>query len=306
MIVHEGVRQYSREWWELRLGLPTASRFSSIITDKTMKPSGSIPSLIADLLMEQQTAKPSDYREGDDDQVHGYDTAGNPWTERGSDVEAKARIWYQLEHGVDVEQVGFITNDAGTAGCSPDGMADDRRRGLEIKCRSAKYHLRIVLGFDSIADVQQVQGSMWVTGLDRWDAVAFCPGLPSAVEIHYRNPAWQAAFDKAFRQFEAQLKDARERFDRIEGDVVVSNNLAALFSAALQKKPTRPNPLSIDTLADFGRALDFCSEHELLSATDVLRCIEDVYAEDWESVRGMIDYCTRLIEQQLEVTNGDA
>jgi hypothetical protein len=52
--------------------------------------------------------------------------------ERGLIVEAEAADWYEFDHDVTVQRVGFITDDDHTMGCSPDRLVGDEGL-LEIK-----------------------------------------------------------------------------------------------------------------------------------------------------------------------------
>src|SRR5215472_2423599 len=52
--------------------------------------------------------------------------------ERGLIVEADAADWYEFDHDVTVQRVGFITDDAHAVGCSPDRLVGDDGL-LEIK-----------------------------------------------------------------------------------------------------------------------------------------------------------------------------
>ena len=54
------------------------------------------------------------------------------WMLRGTELEPEARSFYEFETGATVTEVGFITNDDGTAGCSPDGLIDESV-GWEVK-----------------------------------------------------------------------------------------------------------------------------------------------------------------------------
>ena len=72
------VTQGSEQWKEARLGIPTASRFGSIITPKTMKPSSQADGYIAELVAEWILGQPLD----------GVQTE---WMERGSVLEQPGR-----------------------------------------------------------------------------------------------------------------------------------------------------------------------------------------------------------------------
>ena len=47
---------------------------------------------------------------------------GNKHTDRGTELEDPARRLYEFSRAVVVDEVGFITDDAKTYGCSPDGL----------------------------------------------------------------------------------------------------------------------------------------------------------------------------------------
>lgn len=313
-MIYADIEQYSREWWARRLGIPTASRFGSILTEKTRKPSSSQVGLVADLLVERESGRPSDYREGlDDEQLYGYERDGTPWMKRGSEVEDEARRWYGLQTGRRLVEVGFVTHETEEAGCSPDGLVlrggvdpvgelpnDAIVRGAEIKCRSAKHHKRILLGDEAIADVTQVQGSMWVTGASVWDAVAYCPGQPGRIVTCYRDPSWMAAWDSAWSLFRGRMKDAEEAIARIEGDVQLDSNLAEVFDRAFKKKATKPCPFTGPELSEFRQGVERALALDIMDANDVLAIVNDLWAEDWDSVGGMVEYVERALETTVK------
>jgi len=111
MIIHD-VKQNSEEWYSLRLGRPTASNFSKIITS-TGTPSASASTLMNELLAEWYVGKTVDQWEGND------------WTIRGNELEPEARKLYSFITGNDVEEVGFCTMKSILTGASPDGLVSD-------------------------------------------------------------------------------------------------------------------------------------------------------------------------------------
>ena len=157
------VEQGSEEWRTLRLGIPTASMFHRIISPARLEPSAQRHRYLAELLVELQTGRP-------------YDMAATSWMGRGTRLEDEARKFYEFSTGVDVELVGFITNDAGTLGGSPDGLvgADGM---VEIKCRSAARHIEVLMGTVERVSATQVQGLLWLTGRAWCDVVHYCPGM---------------------------------------------------------------------------------------------------------------------------------
>ncbi len=105
MIIHN-VQQGSPEWLTLRSGIPTASRFSDIIT-KSGKPSQSSERYMYTLLAERLMGHP-------------IAEHMSMWQQRGSQLEADAIRFYELQVDADTEPIGFVTSDDGRYGASPD------------------------------------------------------------------------------------------------------------------------------------------------------------------------------------------
>jgi hypothetical protein len=171
MKIHQ-VQQNSPEWYALRIGRPTASEFSSIVTSAG-EPSKSRSGYAKTLAAELFAGRPVDKWQG------------NQWTDRGHELEAQAIAYYEFLHDVDVERVGFITDDAETVGCSPDGLVGDRG-GVEVKSLKAERHIEVLEFFRkhnrAPSDyIVQPQGSMWITGRAWWDLLFFHPELPTFI-----------------------------------------------------------------------------------------------------------------------------
>lgn len=164
-------QQGSVEWLELRAGLLTASEAGQLLTDKLAqrKPdSGMVQTLLATKQAEHW--------------VGPLPSFGAWATEQGNLLEDLAIPAYELEYGVTVERVGFITDDSGRCGCSPDGL--DGKTGLEIKSFQPVHHFKVgndggLTGLlpDDIAP--QVHFSLWVTGFDLWKAFFYSRRIPS-------------------------------------------------------------------------------------------------------------------------------
>lgn len=181
MRLHD-IEQGSSEWFDLRAGLPTASEFSRIVT-ATGKPSASADAYIAELI--DEIVRPLSTRSQEEQAAQ---FSGNRHTERGHDLEPKARKWFEFVHGVTLEAGGFVTNDDGTAGCSPDALireAGSLAAGAEVKAPEGKKHVLWMMdGGLPDEHKQQVHGSMAVTGLDMWWFISYCPGYkPFAVRV---------------------------------------------------------------------------------------------------------------------------
>lgn len=162
-------QQHTVEWYDARLGVPTASEFGDIITPKTGKLSASADAYIDRLI--DEIVRP--------DVERGW--AGNRHTERGNLLEPDARELYAfMREDAKLRQVGFIVRDDGRAGCSPDSLVeadDDGEGGLEIKCPDGPTHIGY-LRAGTLPDKYkpQVHGSLVITGRSWWDFMSYCPG----------------------------------------------------------------------------------------------------------------------------------
>lgn len=160
------VPQRSDEWFKLRRGIPTASRFDMIMTAVTCKPSSSQAKLIDQLLAESLLPAETVERSSAD-------------MEHGMILEAEARCAYELGYAPDkVTEVGFILSDCGRFGCSPDGLVGDKR-GVEIKCPNPSTQVSYVRAGVLPSEYKcQVHGSMIVSGRSEWDFFSYARGLP--------------------------------------------------------------------------------------------------------------------------------
>lgn len=193
MIVHNMV-QTTPEWWDARRAMPTASGFSNIISGAkahrgvqpySLKPTGS-QSYICELIAEAASLSPNYFSE--------KGIVRSPDIERGRTVEPEARSWLQMHLGVDtrIEQVGFITNDDQTMGCSPDGVVIENGKVVacvEIKAPRLDIQAKYLLTPNEIPKdyLPQVHGQMLVTETDRCHFLAYSPGLAPLYVLVERN-----------------------------------------------------------------------------------------------------------------------
>lgn len=185
--------QGSAEWFGHRARIPTASQFGKILSP-TGKPSTQAAGYMDELLAMEMGAEMPD-----------VDTF---WTARGTDMESEARSWYSFETGREVEQVGFVVGEG--AGCSPDGLCGER--GLEIKAPKPGNHVGYLLkGKLPTTYIPQVQGSMWVCGLDAWDFVSYCPGLPPLLITVERDEGYISQLAERVEWFNAKLAEKRAK-----------------------------------------------------------------------------------------------
>lgn len=200
------VDQGSLDWFQVRLGIPTASRFKEILTDTGARRKGTMPdSYRNELLAERLTGKPAD----------------KPWSairamERGKELEPCARAWYEIATGQEVHEVGFAMPEMHYArvGASPDGICADR--GLEIKCPLGKQMINLLLLSEKEAAAEyllQCQAGMWITGLFRWDLVFYTdePKFPNRIITLSADEELHKAFETHIIAFCNELDEAEQK-----------------------------------------------------------------------------------------------
>lgn len=136
MKVHD-MPQYSDEWWALRKGRLTASQAAKLVTPtgrESAQWKGEIGRIIAEA---EGWQEPEDRVETE-------------WMARGSDLEDEARKWFTVDTGLPVHPVGFVTDESGCLGASPDGIvySDEFLPDfipLELKVPKTSTHIQWLL-----------------------------------------------------------------------------------------------------------------------------------------------------------------
>ena len=192
------VVQGTTDWKMARMGLPTASQFGRIISAKTLKPLAGAETYMNELLVEWALG----FCEGED---------ASQFMDRGREMEEDAVAFWELKTGLDTTKVGFITNDAGTMGCSPDRLVGDDG-GLEVKCPAAKTHIGYLLNEGDVGPyAPQVQGALLISEREWWSWFSYHPTLPPAEVRMARDERFIAALASALDEFNDRLADAKSR-----------------------------------------------------------------------------------------------
>ncbi|HHW7546658.1 TPA: YqaJ viral recombinase family protein [Mannheimia haemolytica] len=183
--------QGTEEWLTARLGIPTATGISNIVTPAGNKSAG-YNAYLAELVAESI--------EGVKDGFKSSDMA------RGNELEPLARMAYEFETDTEVVQVGGVyLNAEKQLMISPDGLIPNLKKGLEIKCPKMKTHIKYLLeGGVPNEYVIQVQSALWVTGYEAWDFVSYCPEYqkqPLYIYTVERDPVLMKAFEQYIPQF---------------------------------------------------------------------------------------------------------
>jgi YqaJ-like viral recombinase domain len=155
--------QGSPEWFRVRLGIPTASEFKTIIgVRKDAREKVTRDTYMRKLAGEILTGEP-------------MESYSNEHMERGKLMEEEAREFYCFAHSVEPQRVGFIRN--GSKGCSPDSLIGERRV-LEIKTALPHILIGHLLKREFPPEHKaQCQGALWVTERDEIDIAIYWPKL---------------------------------------------------------------------------------------------------------------------------------
>lgn len=192
--------QGSEEWLKARLGVPSASNFSKLITMKgtlSTQAKAYVDALVAETITGESTyVKVTDAMQ------------------RGTELEPYARERYFYETGNSVDEVGFCLHDDYQAGASPDGLIGEDG-GLEIKCPlggTMVSYLRV--GRLPSKYWQQVQGCLHITGRKWWDFMAYHPDMKPLIVRVERDEAFIAALDALLidvvKEIESLVKQCSE------------------------------------------------------------------------------------------------
>jgi len=155
MIIHE-MQQGSEEWFKVKTGKFSGSRFDKIMSAKTTK---GYQDELYRVAYERITGE----------RIESY---VNKAMEYGTETEPKARRWYEDETGFLVREVGFIEVNE-FVGISPDGLVGDDG-GAEFKCPQYNTHIDYLLKGKLPSSYKwQVYGFLWATVREWIDFVSF-------------------------------------------------------------------------------------------------------------------------------------
>jgi len=185
------VEQRSREWFDLRSKLPTASEFSKIITAN-----GSISSQF------------EQYADNIKKGITNNFTSKH--LERGVMFEDVALSKLELEEMINIEKAGFIVNNG--AGASPDGVLRDFvgsiYAGVEVKCPTTEIHEKYKKE-NKVPSIyySQVMGSIAVCEVDYWYFASYDAVNDDLFYLKVeRNEEWISKFWGLIKVFGERLK----------------------------------------------------------------------------------------------------
>lgn len=206
--------QRSPAWKQARCGRLTASRAKDMLAAIKSGEAAARRDLRVQLVTERLTGEPQD------------DVYVNADMERGMVLEADAFAAYEALTGQVATRCGLVAHNEISVGCSPDGVLDDFRGILELKCPRSANHLRYWrTGGVPAEHVAQITHALWVTGAEYCDFLSFDPRFPERLQSFY-------------------VRVARKDVD-IDGYAVKALAFLAEVETELQAIQTMSNPTAV-------------------------------------------------------------
>lgn len=197
--------QGTEEWFAKRLGKVTASRIGDVMAKgRSGAPSATRKNYMAQLVAERLTGVTAE----------GFTS---PAIERGKEMEAEARLAYEIITGVQVAEIDFVEHpQISFSGASPDGLVGDDGL-IEIKCPNTATHIDTLRGATiSKAYRDQMQWQMACTGRRWCDFTSYDPRMPESMQLHvqciYRD-------DEYIDEIESEVKAFLSEMDTMIADL---------------------------------------------------------------------------------------
>lgn len=237
------VDQRSKEWYEARRGIVTASSVGDLISisspDPTVVACETCSAVVGSPCMNARATKPTPIKSfhetrttkaatlppvygpatGDTarglldslaaERITGHveDTYTSRDMERGIAAEPIARDLYAGYHAA-VNECGFMVRDFDgfKIGYSPDGLVGDDGL-IEIKAPRQKRELRTIINGEVPAEhMAQLQTALLVSGRSWIDFVSYCGGMPLWVKRVTPDRKWQTAIVAAAERAEREIE----------------------------------------------------------------------------------------------------
>lgn len=203
--IFDDIEQGSPEWFQIRLGIPTASNFAVMMRDGDAKTREKLKRVLAGEIL---TGRPGEGK---------IVTAA---MQRGKDMEEEARQHYLDTNFADVRRVGFVRRrlpNGRFVGCSPDALLGSNG-ALEIKTMAPDLMIeRLERGAGLPPEHRpQVHGTMWVGDLEFVDLMLFYSGMPFAPKFRVeRDNTYIAEIAKAVEVFEYEVRMLVDKIRRM-------------------------------------------------------------------------------------------
>jgi hypothetical protein len=224
--------QYSPEWYNARMGKPTASMFHKIVTPTGQLSRQAGPymyKLLAErLLMESMQ-----------DQLGFVE-----WAERGKLEQRHAAAQFEFTHDIKLREVGFVTTDDGQIGCSPDYLYANRC--VEVKCPAPWTQLMYLSEGPGADYTPQVQGQLMIGEWDSAHFYSYHPRMPPYDAMLGRDAGYIGKLAHALGRFLDDMNVAHERLKQLGAYVRLDGNVQGRLPLERAYPEALPEPLQIE------------------------------------------------------------
>lgn len=195
------VIQNTDAWWLEKLGKPSASNASCIVT-MDGSPSKQREGYMNELAAERVT--------GQRDPV----AFKNGYLDQGNERQEESKKLYELMHDCQVTPGGVCYPDEKKLYlCSPDGLILGSH-GLEMKNPAPKTQVKYLIKKDLPSDYfSQVQMSLLITGFEFWDFMSYSPGLKPLLIRVTRNEKFIGSLKTEMERFCSELDSLSKELD---------------------------------------------------------------------------------------------
>lgn len=203
--IFDEVEQGTPEWYAVRMGIPTASMFSTVMASgRGGGDSKTRATYMRKLAGEALTGEP-------------MENFTNGYVERGKRMEAEARDYYAMQTDTDPEQVGFIRYqyETGATGGSPDALIGNDGL-LEIKTKAPHLLIETIESDRMPPEYRhQQQGLLWLAKREWCDLCCYWPKMPKFIKRTYRDEDMIQDIKNAVYAFNDELALLVERMRAI-------------------------------------------------------------------------------------------
>lgn len=189
MLKIHNMPQGTPEWFDVRKGIPTASKFKDVLAKGEGKTRASYMRFLAGEVI---TGEPGESFQSEE-------------MKRGHVMEPEARDLYAFMKGEALDVVGFITN--GPKGGSPDSLVGTNGL-LEIKTCKTPVLIDIIDKDQFPPEHKaQCQGNLWVSEREWIDIVCYWPKMPFFCKRAFRDEIYIQKLATEVDRFNAELND---------------------------------------------------------------------------------------------------
>ena len=193
------IEQGSADWLAMRLGIVTCSELDCLLVSGKGEAGFGVAAFtyMDQLIGERITGEAAELP---------FSTRA---TERGHELEGKARELYRARTDLGYEEVGIILNHG--IGYSPDALVGDD--GLtEVKTKLPKFQVGVILAGEIPKEhVAQCQGGLWVSEREWIDFISYWPGMPLFIKRAYRDEEYIRKLAERVKTFHELMEARMER-----------------------------------------------------------------------------------------------